>query len=741
MTSDQEIVEQFQRHLRNWDPDGKCPSHDWGQNCTYDKQGHLIKLHLCGQDLTQIPSDVWQCSMLQDLYLENNQLSTLPAEVGKLSALQYLHLNSNQLSTLPVEIRNLTSLQNLELRSNQFSTLPAEVGNLSALQWLNLMSNQLSTLPAEVWQLTSLQRLWLSRNQFTLLPAEVGNLSALQELYLDDNQLSTLPAEIGSLSALQELDLRRNQLSILPAEMGNLSALQKLRLDNNPWQMPLPEIIAQGIPAILAYLQKQQYDETKHIDIKASLQEEENPDTPINTKTRPLEEEQSDTPIETKTRPLEEEKPSIPIDTKQSLHEEENPDTPINTKTSLQEEEQPDTPIETKSRFLEEDKPTIPITRSAPMSSLPKPEPDPFQMLSQALRRATPSVNENLLAPASITARAEQIARELEENRPATTEDDTQLLQRLDALLDASNSRIDSERSMLSQLTNNARSMASHESDLTSQINRISSQLSENLGKLTQALHEQNKLQEQHQLQEKKRNELLQALLDQSQSEMTREKNVSAGVETITTQLSSDFQKFSRALTELNTLREQQQYLEAQRNDLFNRSIDDLQSQLGSYGDAFSQAAERRPQKPRRPRPRASTVAQEALILAEAQARRELLDQQRQHQLNQSRIVFHVALALLILGVLFVFAGVISGYFFSLAASTITAGSGVVVNVISAVVFNFYKQENDRLDAITQELSGLDRATMAMQYISQISDEQQRNQAIRDLARQLFPHN
>lgn len=42
---------------------------------------------------------------------------------------------------------------------------------------------------------------------------------------------------------------------MLPTEMGQLAALRLLFLDHNPFQSPLPNIIAQGTPALLAYLQ------------------------------------------------------------------------------------------------------------------------------------------------------------------------------------------------------------------------------------------------------------------------------------------------------------------------------------------------------------------------------------------------------------------------------------------------------------------------------------------------------
>src|SRR3954470_13845767 len=103
MARDQELIKQLQQHLQNWtdrtitfdfelfgddfqhvafykdeDPEDREP------RCVFDKQGRLIQLHLCRLGLSQIPSEVWQCSSLQTLNLSYNRLSSLPAELGQL---------------------------------------------------------------------------------------------------------------------------------------------------------------------------------------------------------------------------------------------------------------------------------------------------------------------------------------------------------------------------------------------------------------------------------------------------------------------------------------------------------------------------------------------------------------------------------------------------------------------------------------------------------------------------------
>jgi hypothetical protein len=132
--------------------------------------------------------------------------------------------------------------------------LPMEVWQFSSLRGLWLESNQLRMLPAEVGQLSSLLGLFLTNNQLNGLPAEIGQLSCLIGLWLGNNQFTELPVVVGQLTELQQLDLSNNQLSELPAGIANLSSLEHFGLTNNPLQSPPPGVIAQGIPAILAYL-------------------------------------------------------------------------------------------------------------------------------------------------------------------------------------------------------------------------------------------------------------------------------------------------------------------------------------------------------------------------------------------------------------------------------------------------------------------------------------------------------
>src|SRR5258708_9890130 len=90
LSRDQELVERLKQRFAEY------PSHDWKEQ--YDEQGRLLQLSLDELKLTQLPSELWQFTSLQGLYLHDNQLSDLPPELGQLPNLQVLRLDDNQLS-------------------------------------------------------------------------------------------------------------------------------------------------------------------------------------------------------------------------------------------------------------------------------------------------------------------------------------------------------------------------------------------------------------------------------------------------------------------------------------------------------------------------------------------------------------------------------------------------------------------------------------------------------------------
>ncbi|GHO46048.1 hypothetical protein [Ktedonospora formicarum] len=245
---DHTLVERLKYHSE------VSPSHDWNEY--YDEQGNLLRLSLAELGLTHCPPELWQLTSLLDLDLNENQLSSLPVELGRLINLESLGLSENRFTHLPPVLGELIHLQELYLDTNRLQNIPTFIGRLSNLHTLCVDKNQLSSLPAELGELPNLVTLYLHINQLGSLPAEIGKLLNLRTLFLQENQLRNVPAELGQLVNLTWLSLDGNRLRSLPAQLGQLINLHTLSLSQNPQlQIPPPEIVQQGVPAILAYLQ------------------------------------------------------------------------------------------------------------------------------------------------------------------------------------------------------------------------------------------------------------------------------------------------------------------------------------------------------------------------------------------------------------------------------------------------------------------------------------------------------
>ncbi|WP_201377868.1 COR domain-containing protein [Ktedonobacter sp. SOSP1-85] len=229
----------------------------------------LHTLNLGVNQLTLVPPGIAQLSNLQVLVLDNNKLTLVPPEIAQLSSLQVLNLSFNKLTQLPPGIAQLSNLEELYLDSNNLAQVPPEIAQLSNLRILYLGFNELTQVPLVLIQLPNLQVLDLSGIELIQVPPEIAQLSNLQVLHLSFNELTQVPLELARLSNLQMLFLNKNKLTQIPPELGKLSNLEELHLEENPHLLtPPPEIIAQGLQAILAFLQALQSDSVRRYEAK-----------------------------------------------------------------------------------------------------------------------------------------------------------------------------------------------------------------------------------------------------------------------------------------------------------------------------------------------------------------------------------------------------------------------------------------------------------------------------------------
>ncbi len=218
----------------------------------------LTYLDFASCELSNTPAAFASLTELETLYLNDNELQVV-AGLGGFTKLKYLRLHNNRLgednpnfnTDLPSDLGDLVLLEELTLNNNKLTSLPNSIGNLILLKVLPLQHNSLTSLPSTIGNLVNLEELRLSEtygsggNELTSLPVEIGNLSSLKLLYVAGNKLTSLPDEIGNLSALEDFSIASNSeydtsisdyvyhLTTLPATINNLTSLKSFRANDN----------------------------------------------------------------------------------------------------------------------------------------------------------------------------------------------------------------------------------------------------------------------------------------------------------------------------------------------------------------------------------------------------------------------------------------------------------------------------------------------------------------------------
>ena len=196
-------------------------------------------------------------SNLTWLHLGGNQLTEIPDWLGGLTNLTWLSIGGNQLSELPDSLGQLTNLAWLSIGGNQVRVLPDSLSQLTNLTTLHLGGNQLRVLPDWLGQLINLTILGLSDNQLRVLPDSLSQLTNLTWLHLGGNPLTVLPDSLVQLTNLTWFSVGDSQLRVLPYWLAQLPNLSTLHLYHNPLVSPPPEVVAQGIGAVLTFLKAQ----------------------------------------------------------------------------------------------------------------------------------------------------------------------------------------------------------------------------------------------------------------------------------------------------------------------------------------------------------------------------------------------------------------------------------------------------------------------------------------------------
>ena len=104
-------------------------------------------------------------------------------------------------------------------------------------------------------------------------------------------------------------------------------------------------------------------------------------------------------------------------------------------------------------------------------------------------------------------------------------------------------------------------------------------------------------------------------------------------------------------------------------------------------------------------------------------------------RMRQAKTAFNVAIALMVIGVLIIFIGVVLLYLKeSVESGLITVGIGAISEILSIIVFGFNKETNNRLDELRKDMSVIEIARVGLIIAKEIEDQEKRDHAISELS-------
>ncbi len=103
--------------------------------------------------------------------------------------------------------------------------------------------------------------------------------------------------------------------------------------------------------------------------------------------------------------------------------------------------------------------------------------------------------------------------------------------------------------------------------------------------------------------------------------------------------------------------------------------------------------------------------------------------------MRQAKAAFNIALTLMIVGVLVIFAGVALLYFKEgIEQGLITVVVGAVSEILSVIVLGFNRETNNRLDDLRKDMSVIETARVGLSFAKQIENQEKRDNAISELS-------
>ena len=158
----------------------------------YDYVNTLEILDLSGNNLSELPEDLYRFTKLKIAFFSQNKFTVFPKQLAKCPSLTMIGFKSNQIVEIPEDALPL-HIQWLTLTDNRIEKLPKSIGKCTYLQKCMLAGNRLQELPEELAQCKNLELLRISANQLTKIPTWLIQMPKLSWLAFSGNPATYIP--------------------------------------------------------------------------------------------------------------------------------------------------------------------------------------------------------------------------------------------------------------------------------------------------------------------------------------------------------------------------------------------------------------------------------------------------------------------------------------------------------------------------------------------------------------------
>ena len=194
---------------------------------------NIYKAILTGNNLKEIPKQIFEISTLQDLILAVNPISKFPCDLSRLKRLKSISFAETAIKEINCDLSQLDSLEHFDIARNGLTKFPGQIKTIPNLTWLSLNSNHFANFSFIDNRLKNLETLYLQTNKIKSISAETKFLGNLKELLIFDNEIESIPDNIADLKNLEKFEIWDNPIKRISPKIAELTKLKSMRLDDD----------------------------------------------------------------------------------------------------------------------------------------------------------------------------------------------------------------------------------------------------------------------------------------------------------------------------------------------------------------------------------------------------------------------------------------------------------------------------------------------------------------------------